>query len=63
MVLSDGYTVVLRMNGTPGKYDENWLAVKNNSALFILLIFHSKNWQNSFIEAKELKVGVNHTMK
>jgi len=35
------YTVMVRFDGTPGKSDQNWLE-KN-----ILLIFHSKQLQNS----------------
>jgi len=34
---------MLRMNGTPDKYNKNCL-LKNKYAVFILLIFHSKNW-------------------
>jgi len=35
-------TVVVRIIGTPGKYDQR--CCKNKSALFILLILHSQNW-------------------
>jgi len=45
------YTVVPRINQTPGKYDTK-MAVKHKFASFILLIFHLKNWQKSSLHVK-----------
>ncbi len=51
------YTVPSTNIGTLDKYEQRRLW--NKSALFILLIFHSINSQNSnlIIEVKQLKVG------